>query len=182
MEQAHETGAIVEEASYLFTFELQNSCFWNVRFILEPCSESTEDPWSLPPPTHNPPQLPLSLFALALLWQSHKVRPPAAIYKCPILFLPLSPRPLAPLVTSYHRQSPAALFTLGAVAEMCHRDVMLHTPGDKTRQTLFTHVASVSPPTPGHTCTRTCTGKDTSGKKGAQKRTHKHVAVLIRFP
>lgn len=35
---------------------------------------------------------PLSLFALALLWQSHKVRPPAAIYKCPTLFLPLSPR------------------------------------------------------------------------------------------
>lgn len=35
---------------------------------------------------------PLSLFALALLWRSHKVRPPAAIYKCPTLFLPLSPR------------------------------------------------------------------------------------------
>lgn len=36
------------------------------------------------------PRLPL--FALALLWRSHKVRPPAAIYKCPTLFLPLSPR------------------------------------------------------------------------------------------
>lgn len=47
---------------------------------------------------------------------------------CP--FLPFSPLPL--LVTSYHCQSPAAVFTLGAVTEMCHRDVMLHTPGDKT--------------------------------------------------
>lgn len=67
-------------------------------------------------------------LAQSALW-SHKVRPTAAIYKCPTLsFL----SPLALLVTSYHCQSPAALFTLGAVTEMCHHDVMLHTLGDKT--------------------------------------------------
>lgn len=130
--------------------------------------ESTE--FRRHPPTRTP-RLLLSLFALVLLWWSHKVRPPAAIYKCPTLFLPLSRRPLAPLVTGYHRQSPAALFTLGAVAEMCHCDVMLHTPADKNRQTLFTHVAAVSPLTTGRMCTRTRTGKDTRAKK-RNKNTH----------
>lgn len=72
--------------------------------------------------------------------RSHKVRPTAAIYKCPTLSF-LSPLPL--LVTSYHCQSPAGAFTLGAVTEMCHRDVRLHTLGDKAKS-LFTHVASIS--------------------------------------
>lgn len=105
--------------------------------------------------------------------------------------LPFSFRsPPSPPRSPCHQLSPsksgAALFTLGAVAEMCHRDVMLHTPGDKNRQTLFTHVASVSPPPSlpppsllpqlAHTCTRT--GKDTSGKLGAEK----HIVNEVRLP
>lgn len=61
--------------------------------------------------------------------EANEVRLTAAIYKCPTLSF-LSPLPL--LVTSYHCQRPAAVFTLGAVTEMCHHDVMLHTLGDKT--------------------------------------------------
>lgn len=51
------------------------------------------------------------------------------IYKCPTLSFLFPPLPL--FVTSYHCQSSAAEFTLGAVAVMCHRDVTLHTLADK---------------------------------------------------
>lgn len=74
-------------------------------------------------------QLHCQRLLLKALCEANEVRLTAAIYKCPTLSF-LSPLPL--LVTSYHCQSPAAVFTLGAVTEMCHHDVMLHTLGDKT--------------------------------------------------
>lgn len=142
--RSHKTGAGGEEEPHLFASELQNSCFQNLRFTPEPRRESMEDPWSSPPALPSSP----TPRSLCLRWRFCGRATKSGLQLLSTSVLPFSFRsPLAPLVTSYHRQSPAALFTLGAVGEMCHRDVMLHTPGDKNRQTLFTHAASVSSPT-----------------------------------
>lgn len=72
------------------------------------------------------------------------MKPQSQAHSCYLqVSYPFLPSPLPLLVTSYHCQSPAGAFTLGAVTEMCHRDVMLHTLGDKAKS-FFTHVASIS--------------------------------------
>lgn len=163
--------ARIKPEPHPFATELQNSCFQNLRFTPEPCRESMEDPWSSPPaPPSSPPHPPLSLFALALLWRSHKVRPPAAIYKCPTLFLPLSPR------SPCHQLSPSksgrAVYPGSRRRDVSPRCDASHARRQKTPDAI--HTCGISKFPHHHSVTRARARVHALGRTQVVKKGHKN--------